>query len=103
LVWRLPRPGGRRVPAARGVGEFRLPGGRRGGVGGSAPAAAADAGPYGLRAVRWAHAEEGLKTIAAAAKWIGARLAEVDADAGKDTRSAAGGVHPVADGGGDHR
>lgn len=96
------RPGAERVTEKTVVGEITQSLGHRGGVQWSAAAVASEAGPYGLRTtVRWAYAEEGLRTIAAAAKWIGARLAEADAEAGKDTRGSAGGVHPAAASGGD--
>ncbi|MEU3253170.1 hypothetical protein [Streptomyces sp. NPDC006997] len=66
-----------RVEKKAVAGQITQTRGKRGGVVWSAAAVQSESGPYGAgMGLRWAHAEEGFKTITAAAKWIAARLAE---------------------------
>ncbi|MFI0528514.1 hypothetical protein ACH3XX_00520 [Streptomyces scabiei] len=73
------RPGITRVAEADVVGSIGQGRGKRGGVCWSAAAVRSDDGPYGLRPLRFAYAENSLRTVAAAAKWAAARLAEAPA------------------------
>ncbi|MDX3033014.1 hypothetical protein [Streptomyces scabiei] len=70
------RPGVTRVAEADVVGSIGQGRGKRGGVCWSAAAVRSDDGPYGLRPLRFAYAENSLRTVAAAAKWAAARLVE---------------------------
>ncbi|MEH0426596.1 hypothetical protein QBB34_09735 [Streptomyces stelliscabiei] len=70
------RSGVTRVAEADVVGSIGQGRGKRGGVCWSAAAVRSDDGPYGLRPLRFAYAENSLRTVAAAAKWAAARLVE---------------------------
>lgn len=76
------RPGVTRVTEADVVGSIAQGRGKRGAVCWSAAAIRSDTGPYGISPLRFAYAEESLRTVAAAAKWTAARLAEAEAAAG---------------------
>lgn len=72
------RAGVTRVTEADVVGSIGQGRGKRGGVCWSAVAVRSDSGPYGIRPLRFAHAEQSLRTVAAAAKWTAARLAQAE-------------------------
>ena len=76
-----------RVTTADVVGQITQTLGRRGGVQWSATAVPAPDGRFGLGHIRWAHAQDGHRTVAAAAKWIYARV--VDSAEEKDTPAGA--------------
>lgn len=59
------------------VGQITQTRGKRGGVVWTAAAVPTPRGPYGAGlGLRWANAQDGFKTIAAAAKWINAKIEE---------------------------
>lgn len=62
----------KRVRSADVIGEISQSRGKRGAVLYCAVAVPSEAGPYGIGA-RWAKAEQGLRTVAAAAKWVAAQ------------------------------
>jgi hypothetical protein len=68
------------------AGQVTQTRGKRGGLIWTAAAVPAEDGPYGvgLGRIRWARVQEGFKTLAAAAKWIAAQLAEAEADGGAE-------------------
>jgi hypothetical protein len=72
----ITRPGVTRVTETDVVGSIGQGRGKRGGVCWSVAAVRSDDGPYGIRPLRFAHAETSLRTVAAAAKWAAAQLAE---------------------------
>lgn len=80
-----------RVSEADVVGQIVQGRGKRHGIVWSATAAPNPDGPYGVRltsgGVRFAAATEGLRSVAAAAKWIAGQLAEKDTPRG-DVHSA---------------
>ncbi|MEV8395630.1 MULTISPECIES: hypothetical protein [Bacillati] len=65
-----------RVEERHVVGEIAQGRGSRGAVRWSAAALPSEDGKYGYGRLRWTHVEVGLKSVAAAAKWIAARRAE---------------------------
>lgn len=71
-----------RVTKETVVGQITQTRGKRGGVIWTAAAMPSDEGPYGvgLGHIRWGRVQEGLKTPAAAAKWIAAQLIEQGTD-----------------------
>jgi hypothetical protein len=76
------RPGVTRVTTDDVAGVISQARGKRGALCWSAVAVRDDDGPYGLRPLRFAHAETSLRTVAAAAKWTAARLAETESAGG---------------------
>ena len=76
------RAGVSRVVDADVVGCIGQARGPRGAVRWSAVAVRDSNGPYGLAPLRFAYAAEQLATVAAAAKWTAARLAEAEAGGG---------------------
>ncbi|MEU3254238.1 hypothetical protein [Streptomyces sp. NPDC006997] len=73
------RTGERRVTADNVVGQISQGRGRRGAVIWHAAAVSDPDGPHGLKPVRWAYATgdaSPLRSVGAAARWVGARLAE---------------------------
>ncbi|QQM44974.1 hypothetical protein [Streptomyces liliifuscus] len=71
----ITRPGVTRVTEADVVGVVNQVRGKRGAVRWSAVAVRSEAGPYGLSPLRFAHAEERMASVPAAAKWAAALLA----------------------------
>lgn len=70
------RPGVKRVTKEDVAGQITQGRGKRGAVTWTAAAVPREDGPYGmLDKIRWAQVQDGLKTPAAAAKWISAELA----------------------------
>lgn len=82
------RPGAARVTKDTVVGQVTQWRGKRGGVMWTAAAVPSVDGPYGggLGTIRWTQAQENFKTVAAAAKWIAAQLAEDSAPQGGEGR-----------------
>lgn len=78
------RPGVKRVTEEVVAGQITQGRGRRGGVTWAGCAVPDENGPYGYSHIRWAYAEDGFKTPAAAAKWVAARLAEAEAGGGAE-------------------
>lgn len=76
------RAGVTRVTEDDVVGVISQASGKRGARCWSVVAARSDEGPYGLSPLRFAHAAERLRTVAAAAKWTAARLAEAETGGG---------------------
>ncbi len=74
------RPGVTRVTQDDVVGVISQARGKRGALCWSVVAVRDEAGPYGLRPLRFAHAAERLRSVPATAKWIAAQL--VDASGG---------------------
>ena len=70
------RPGVTRVSEADVVGVISQARGERGAVRWSVVAVRSEDGPYGLSPLRFARAEERMRSVAAAAKWIAAALTE---------------------------
>lgn len=68
------RPGVTRVTEADVVGCINQVRGKRGAVRWSAVAVRSEAGPYGLSPLRFAHADERMASVPAAAKWAAALL-----------------------------
>lgn len=71
------RPGVKQVTKDVVVGQITQGRGKRGAVIWAANAVQTPDGPYGtgLGRINWAQAQDGLKTVAAAAKWVSAELA----------------------------
>lgn len=76
------RPGITRVTEADVVGLISQGRGARGAVRWPAVAGRHVDGPYGIRPLRFAHNETNLRTVAAAAKWVAARLTEAETAGG---------------------
>lgn len=72
----ITRTGVSRVAEGDVVGVINQVRGARGAVRWSVVAVRSEAGPYGLSPLRFAHGEERMASVAAAAKWTAARLAE---------------------------
>lgn len=62
-----------RVQTADVIGTIGQTRGPRRGIQWAATAVPSEDGPYGYGLIRWAQAEEGLRSVAAAAKWISTR------------------------------
>lgn len=78
----ITRPGVKRVTEADVVGVVSQAIGKRGATRWSVVAVRSEDGPYGLSPLRFAHAEEYMRSVAAVAKWAAARLAEAQATQG---------------------
>ncbi|MFJ2174383.1 hypothetical protein ACIOHE_15895 [Streptomyces sp. NPDC087851] len=65
-----------RVAEADVVGMIGQSRGKRGAVQWTACAVASTEGTFGYRPLRWLYAEQGFRSVAAAAKWIGIRCGE---------------------------
>lgn len=78
------QPGVERVTKEAVVGQITQSRGTRGGVIWTAAAEPREDGRFGvgLGRIRWARVQEGLKTVAAAAKWISTELAAVEGESG---------------------